>query len=354
MEANTYARYKTTLLVAAGLFAVWGILGIFDVSNLPFNGYQTDGNNTVTQITDGGPAQQAGMQPGDYIRSIGGIAVEDAGAMARRPRAAVGETRTFVVERGGETASLDLTYSGLPSTNKALTFVAILMGFFFIGFGLWPYLNVQKASTLLLAIFGLTLGVSFFGGPYIASYAIRTATGIITTLLVVTGFATLLHFTLMFPKPKALLRKRFSRDLLYGPAAVIFLFLLYRGLFQPSATSAMNVITGVLIGLFILSYFGLSLVAFVHSYVKATAEERKAQGLTYVLAGVLVGFLPILVVVLVGLVAPGVVIPGGNFFFLTIVLIPISLAVAVLKSEHAPSRDPVLSEQAPAHVSLSA
>ena len=343
MEANTYARFKTTLLVATGLFAVWGILGIFDVGHLPFTGYLTDGNNTITQITDGGPAQQAGMQTGDYIRSIGGIAVEDAGALARRPRAAIGETRTFVIERGGQTVSLDLTYSGLPTTNRALTFAAILMGFFFIGFGLWPYLKAPKASTLLLAIFGLTLGVSFFGGPYIASYAVRTAAGIIITLLVVTGFATLLYFTLMFPKPKALLGKRYMRDLLYGPAAVIFLFLLYRGIFQPPATSALNVITGVLVGLFILGYFGLSLAAFVHSYVKATAEEREAQGLTYVLAGVLVGFLPILVVVLVGLIAPGVVIPGGNFFFLTIVLIPISLALAVLKSETAPGRDSVLS-----------
>ena len=111
-------------------------------------------------------------------------------------------------------------------------------------------------------------------------------------------------------------------------------------------------ITGVLIGVFILGYFGLSLAAFVHSYVKATAEERRAQGLTYVLAGVLAGFLPILVVVLVGVVAPQVVIPGANFFFLTIVLIPISLALAVMKSDKA--EHPVsLFNEAQAHVSLS-
>ena len=38
METNTYARYKTTLLIAAGVFVVWGILGIFDVGNLPSTG----------------------------------------------------------------------------------------------------------------------------------------------------------------------------------------------------------------------------------------------------------------------------------------------------------------------------
>jgi len=76
--------------------------------------------------------------------------------------------------------------------------------------------------------------------------------------------------------------------------------------------------------------------------------------LTYVLAGVLAGFLPILFTVLIGIVAPTVVIPGGNFFFLTIVLIPISLALAVLKSQKAPGGSSVLSEQAQAHVSFSA
>ena len=354
METNTYARYKTTLLVAAGLFAVWGILGIFDVGNLTSAGYLTDGNNTVTRITDESPAQQAGMQVGDYLRSIDGVAVEDAAARARRPRPTIGETRTFVLEREGETASLDITYARLSGTLRALTFAGILMGFFFIAFGLWPYLKAPNAPTMLLALFGLTLGVSFLVGPYIASYALRTVIGIIITLLVVMGFATLLHFTLMFPKRKALLGKRYMRDLLYGPAALIFLFLLYRGLFQPPATSTLNVITGILVGLFIFGYFGLSLAAFVHSYVKATAQERKDQGLTYVLAGVLGGFLPILFTVLIGLVAPGVVIPGGNFFFLTIVLIPISLALAVLKSQKVPAGGSILSEQAQAHVSFSA
>ena len=200
MDGNTYARYKTTMLVAAALFAVWGILSIFDVNHLPYSGYQTDGNNTVTQVFDGGPAQQAGMQTGDYIRSVGGIAVEDAAAAARRARPNIGETRTIVVEREGRTASLDVTYVRLPGTNKALTYAGILIGFCFLVFGLIPYLKAPSARTTLLAIFGLTLGFSFFGGPYLSAYALRTIRIILTNLLVVGGFAALLHFTLMFPK----------------------------------------------------------------------------------------------------------------------------------------------------------
>ena len=352
MERQNYARYKTAMLVAAGLFAVWGVFGVFDVDNLPYAGYLTDGNNTVTQVREGSPAEQAGMQTGDYIRSIDGVAVEDAAAAARRPRPNIGATRAFVVEREGQTANLDVTYARLPGRNKALTYAGILIGFCYLIFGLMPYLKTPSGRTMLLAIFGLTLGVSFFGGPYLSSYPLRTIRLLLTNLLVVGGFASLLHFTLMFPKRKALLDKRHMRDLLYGPAALVFLFLVYRGVFQPAATSTLNVITGVLIGLFILGYFGLSLAAFVHSYVKATAQERRVQGLTYVLAGVLVGFLPVLFVVLVGLVAPQVVIPGGNFFFLTLVLIPISLALAVMKTEKTESSVSVFNEAQP-HVSLS-
>ena len=46
------------------------------------------------------------------------------------------------------------------------------------------------------------------------------------------------------------------------------------------------------------------------------------------------------------------VIPGANFFFLTIVLIPISLALAVMKSEKAKPSVSVFNEAQP-HVSLS-
>ncbi len=352
MQGNTYARYKTAMLVAAGLFVLWGILSIFDVNHLPYSGYQTDGNNTITQVFEDGPAEQAGLQVGDYIRSIRGIPVEDAAATARRGRPTIGDTWAIVVEREGQATTMEITYAGLPGTNKALTYAAILIGFCFIIFGLLPYLKASRLPATLLAIFGLTLGVSFFGGPHITSYTLRTAFGIISTLLVVGGFASLLHFTLMFPKRKALLDKRHIRDWLYGPAALIFLFLLYRGVFQPPATSTLNVITGVLIGLFILGYFGLSLAAFIHSYVKATPEERRAQGLTYVLVGVLGGFLPLLFNVVVGLVAPQVVIPGGTFFFLSIVLIPISLAMAVLKGEKVEPPVSVFKEAKP-HVSMS-
>lgn len=333
MDGNTNARYRTALLVTACLFAVWGLLSVFDVGNLPFNGYQTDGNNTVTRVTEGGPAERAGFQVGDYIRVNGGIPVEDAGALARRPRARIGEVRTFIVERDGENVSLDLTYTALSSTNKVLVYLGILLGFCFLIFGLIPYLKVPGKRSLLFALFGLSLGFAFFGGPNISSYVLRTLIGAVGTILVTLGFAALLHFTLAFPRRKAILDKPHSTRLIYGPAVFLSLFLIFRFVVQPPATSALNVITVLLVGLFILGYFGLSLAAFVHSFVRADAQERTDQGLVFVLSGLLVGFLPFLFVVLVGLVAPKVVIPGGNFFFLTLVLIPVSLALAILKSE---------------------
>lgn len=353
MQTNTFARYRPAMLAAAGVIALWGVLSIFDVQHRPYSGYQTDGNNTLTNVAEGGPADEAGLQAGDYLRSVGGVAVEDAEARARRERPHPGETRVYVVERGDETVRTEVTYAGLPTQQRALSYAGIVVGFCFLVFGLWPYLRAQRARTTLLALFGLGLGSSFFSGPYLASYALRTSAGIVITLLVLMGFATLLHFTLLFPKRKAVLARRHTRDLLYGPAALVFLFLLYRGVFLPPATSTLNVITNVLIGAFILGYFGLALASFVHSYMKASPQERRAQGLSYVLVGVLMGFLPSLVVVLVAVVAPQVVLPGANFFFLTLVLIPISLALAVMRSQGGEASES-LTNEVPHHVSLPA
>ena len=90
MTFSDLSRYKKPVLVIAALILVWGALGALDAHNYSYNGYATDGNNTITRIDDAGPAQAAGLEVGDYIRSIGGIPVEDARASVARGRPDVG------------------------------------------------------------------------------------------------------------------------------------------------------------------------------------------------------------------------------------------------------------------------
>jgi hypothetical protein len=348
MSEPQAAKYKTPFLVLAALFVIWGILGTFDLRNVPYTGFNTDGNNTVTEVDAGSPAERAGLRAGHYIRSIGGIPVENARALAARPRPEIGETWALVVEQrdptvlaaGDEAAateSIDITLAAPPGEQTFLGYAAVLIGLCFIVFGLMPYTRVPTRSTTLLALVGLCLGVAFFAGPYLTSYLLRTIAYALTEFLVVLGCVFLLHYVLEFPQPKAMLAKKHTLKILYIPALLVALFVLFIFIFQPTATSAFNILARSLFGLFVVVYFGLALAAMIHSYVKASAQERSNYGLNLMLIGVLVGLLPLTIALLILVIAPTVVMPGSDFYFLTFIFIPITLALAAMRKEAAPA-----------------
>ena len=67
--------------------------------------------------------------------------------------------------------------------------------------------------------------------------------------------------------------------------------------------------------------------------MKATPAERLRDGLHTVLVGILLGVLPISLEGLFGLLAPSLVLPGSDFYHLTIVLIPVALVSAILRQQ---------------------
>jgi len=340
------AAYRTPMLVGAALFVLWGVFGVLDAGNVPYSGYLTDGNNTVTQVEEGSPARAAGLAVGDYIRSISGIPVEDTRAIGQLGRPQVGETRTLVVEQRAATAlaagegapatrEVAITYGAPLGRDVALTWAAFFIGLCFVGFGLFAYLKAPSRSATLLALMGLFLGTGFFVGPYFESYAVRSTFTALGLVVAIFGFAFLLHFLTEFPKPKAIMERRHTTKLLYLPALLVALFALYLIGFAPPGTSGFNRFAVTMFGLFIVLYFGLALWALIHSFIKATPDERSRFGLNLMLAGALIGLLPLTIAALVGIFAPTVVLPGARFFFLTMVLIPISMALAAIKAETA-------------------
>ena len=71
---------------------------------------------TVAQVTAGGAAEQAGLQPGDVVTAVNGEAVKDptdlAGQIAAREP---GESVTLTVRRGGATVEVQATLGSAPS-----------------------------------------------------------------------------------------------------------------------------------------------------------------------------------------------------------------------------------------------
>ena len=104
---------KKGFFVLGVLFILWGILCKIDSSNYTFRGFQTGDNNQVIVIDEESPASEAGFKIGDVIVTNGVINQNDNKALSKRSRPIIGDKRTYVVDRNGESVSLELTFSEL-------------------------------------------------------------------------------------------------------------------------------------------------------------------------------------------------------------------------------------------------
>lgn len=328
---SSHSDYKNAFIILAILFIAWGILGVMDFGNFTYSGYSTDGDNTIVEIEDPSPASTAGLQVGDKIVSIGGIAVEDSKARNRQNRPEIGETRTFVVDRNGAEESIDITYASQNSKDKMLNWIALLIGFLYVFFGVRAYLKGRSKVTLLFGLFALFFGFNFLNGPYFESHTIRNVVAAISFPFFLLSFAALLNFMLAYPKRRPLLDNTNNVRLIYAPAILLTLVIVPLIIFQPDSTSGLNTMVRMLFGVFILFYFGWSILAMIQNYSRASAEERSAYGLILMLWGTIIGLVPILIVVIINTAAPQIVIPGNDYVFLTLGLIPIAYGLALDK-----------------------
>jgi hypothetical protein len=324
---------KNLFLVLAVIAVVFGVLGLMDLANVPYAGYFTNVNSEVTDVFSDGPAAAGGLEVGDVVKTSGGISTDDTKELARRSRADIGSTRILVVDRGGETVEVDITFTEQPGRNRVTTYLAFVVALCFLVCCLWAYGKVPGPATLRLALFGLCFGIAFVPAPYSESYFLRNLGGNLATTFVVLGFAFLIHFLLLFPKRRAFLDKPAATKIIYGPAVFIALYFLYLGFVQPDFTGGLRTITGVLVGAFIVGYFGWSLVTVIQSYQRATPEERSSGGVSLMLYGTLIGLLPVTISNLVSALAPSVTLPGFQYYGLLLGLIPITFALAAVKKE---------------------
>jgi hypothetical protein len=86
-----------------------------------------------------------------------------------------------------------------------------------------------------------------------------------------------------------------------------------------------------------VGYLFLSIGALIHSFVTTAPQERAEEGLNFMFAGVVIGLLPLTLMMVAGLFDRNDLLPpGADFLFLTLVLIPISFGLALLKGARLP------------------
>jgi hypothetical protein len=144
------------------------------------------------------------------------------------------------------------------------------------------------------------------------------------------GFAMLLHFLLLFRRNDELVAAP-PPLLTYGPAAVVSAFFIALNLLQPDGTSALNAFVRLLVGVFTVGYFVACLVVLLRAYAHADAGDRAETGLGLMVFGAVVGLMPLLINAIITTVAPLMVLPGSQYYFLTLGLIPITFSIAAIR-----------------------
>lgn len=338
MEQTTnYSRYKTLFSILAVALLIWGAFGVREVTKFPYDGSTTSADNIVTQVREGSPAATAGLKVGDHVTKIDNVPVESVAGFYERGRPAIGSTGSFTVKRGGAEQTLTFKYAEQPLGDLLVAGIGRLTGLAFLLLGLLAYLrNPTRLSTTFCAL-SLMLAFMLMQGPYISSPSLRRV--LFAVFNIVSGWmlATLLSYAVMFPRAKAMLTSRpWLRQAIFIIAPLLGVGLALLNLFAPNISNAGSMLLSVTIGLIFGGYILLAVVAVIHSYVRAPAAERRANGLNLMLAGMVIGFGPIAVSLLAHTIFPHIGdLPGERFWGVTMIAVPIGLALALMKLEPA-------------------
>jgi hypothetical protein len=101
---------------------------------------------------------------------------------------------------------------------------------------------------------------------------------------------------------------------------------------MPDSTSAMNAARRILFGVIIGGYLISAIVLMWQNHSRAGSEAKSRFGLNAMLWGTILGFLPVVAGIVTSIFSPQTVLPGSDYYFLAMVLIPITWSAAARKS----------------------
>ncbi len=318
------AHHRLWLFMVSALFLIaWGGVGLYEGLHRGFTGGLYDPEYVVPGVMPGGAAERAGFRVGDRVLSVDGIPVESLGMESRWPRSLasdVGQSRRFLVKRGGETIAITYVY---PAPSRAAVnnrIGAMIVGTGFLAFGLWAF-AVGTAPAVLAGYIGLAAGVAmaFSQGPSLGWW--NGILGHISIAANVLMFILLLRFFVIFPKSKRLSERRAATWAIYVPWVGLLVFLVAEVILHP----ALYYTTGSIAFPLMLVYGIMIFAAIVHTLAKASWVELVSSGMAISFVGLLIAIF--------GTLArfEGLLPVPGWVYSPAIVAVPLSMALAVRK-----------------------
>jgi len=309
------------------LVASWGVLCWRDLPNQARAGFDTDSDGIVTHVDAGSPAEAAGLKLGDHITVMDGVRVEDAAKIARQPRKKAGDIQSITVSNEPTNFKLmRIKYGPLPQRELNRERVAIMIGFCFLLFPMAALLTTSWEATRVLTIMGIGLSLAFMTAPEISDFGVKALTTAVNSLFVLVGVAAALQFLLVFPQRRPWLDRSWGKALLFLPAFLLWLLIAWRVLFTPAASERVNFLTSTLTTVVVGIYLLISVFQFLRNFSRTDQAQRKALKLNWMLLGTVLGLAPVTIAQLVTAFSPEHGLPGQDFYFITLALIPMTWA----------------------------
>jgi len=289
----------------------------------------------IALVIPGGPADIAGLQPGDILRSIDDVPVR----RIPNPRHALRSSGwnkgvAVMVLRNGAPIRTLLVPRRMPPSEVmwGLAHAAIALATLLVG----TLTLLRKVRVQTAVFFGICLTLA---SQMFTPYTIPTTWGyrvdaLLREILSALVPGLLVHFFLLFPYKRHILHRRPWLNLaLYAPGLLLFLM----STAKQSLASVLGLGQAVL-GMGILAagaaYFVISIIIsillFSHAYRKSPLPTVRHK-LKVTLAGTLIGLGPILLVALIRLAMPTMQFPADRAATLLIFFLPASFGYAILK-----------------------
>jgi len=311
--------------LGVALVTCWAILGAVDVATWAWSGYTANHRNIVLEVAPGGPADAAGVLPGDHVLAIDGRDTRRPGDLQDLGAASVGETRTLQVKRSGEEFQLSLAYGEMPRVEKLRAWLRIATGMAVMTISFLAWRRQNSVMTRWLALGGIGFALALLPGSWFDSGALRFAASLLRSALVLAAAVAALQFISLLP-PAGNAKRPLARTWVWLPAGLLWLMLGLRALLPGNGW--INTASLVVVGLVLSAYLLAATIRFLRNYIRSSATERNRYGLRWMFWCSSLGLLP-------GLVGGFTLLgqwPPAHYFFITAVLIPVGWANAALKA----------------------
>lgn len=315
------------LLLALAAMA-WGAMSFLHTDRLARAGFALSRGQLVVQVLPGSPAERSGIQVGDRITKIDEIPTRDRAAVARLSRGAIGDQRLIQLDRNGARIEVALTLSGLNGKDRWRRHARVFTGICFLLICAWPYGRRPGPESRALAFMGLGLGLAYMGSPQLTAEAARLTASVVRNGLILAGVGAGLHFLRLMAGPSR--AARWHPAVIYTPLAAYWLLLSVRIVFAADTPLLIQSFVSVSGGLLLGIYLTIGMVTLARAWVRNRQAATSGETLRLLCLGPSLGLLPVAMAGVLPVLLPGVDLPGIEFWFLGVLLVPLSWARALV------------------------